>query len=244
MALPSRATLRTNARIRADQDNSDFPTDAAYNTYLDDAARETWWDLRVAGWPINFNSTFFTSTGATFYSLSAASPAVTVQVASVHGIYLRLGTEFYPLKRVNEGQRATLMSTTFQPQGFAGFYDLRIDPVTGPGVELLPPSPGGTYRVDYILEHPGFANDADTWYGPARSDSMVVLRAAEYAVKKEGPARASEAAAIHAEYQEMLAKVTNTASWFDMRNAASVRDVSSEATRFSFDYPLAGPDRW
>lgn len=241
MALPTRATLRTLARVRADQDASDFPTDAQYNAYLDDAARETMWDLRVAGWPINFSTTTVIGAGASFYPLSAATPAVTTQVASIHGVYLKLGTEYYPVHRVNEGQRATLMSTTFQPQGFSGFYDPRIDPVTGPGIEILPPNPSGTYRIDYIAEHPGFASDSDVWYGPSRSDSMIVLLAACYGVRKEGSARSGEAEILMQEYKDLLTKVTSAASWFDMRNSAKIRDVATEGQRFSFDYPVAGP---
>lgn len=237
MALPTRATLRTNARARADQDSSDFPTDAQYNVYLDDAAREVWWDLRVAGWPVNFSSLTFTATGASFYPFALAG-----QVASIHGVYYISGQDQYPLHRVNEGNRASLRSTSFTPAGFAGFYDPRIDPSTGPGIELLPAPASGSYKVDYILEHPGFFGDSDAWYGPARSDSLVTIRAAYYAVKKEGPARLGEAQDLLQEYKEMLQKVTESATWFDARNPMQIRDVSSERSRFMFDYPIAGPD--
>lgn len=237
MALPTRATLRTNARIRADQDSSDFPTDAQYNVYLDDAARETWWDLRVAGWPVNFASLSITASGLNFYPFSLSG-----QVASIHGVYYIDGSgNVYPVSRVNEGKRAVLQSSTMATQ-YAGFYDPRIDPVTGPGIELLPRPAQGSYRVDYILEHPGFASDADTWYGPAGSDSLVVLKAAVYGVKKEGEARAADAASLMQEYQEMLQKVISRATWFDLRNPAQIRDEVSQRSRFAFDYPVAGPD--
>jgi len=235
MALPTRATLRTFARVRADQDASDFPTDAQYNMYLDDAAREVWWDLRAAGWPINFQSLSITASGLTFYPFSLAG-----QVSSIHGVYFVTGNEVYPMHRVNEGKRAVLQSGTTQSTGYAGFYDPRIDPVLGPGIELLPRPATGSYRVDYVLEHPGFASDTDVWYGPARSDSMIVLKAAYMGVRKEGQARAGEAAALMQEYAAMLAQVVAAASWFDLRSPQMIRDVTSEQNRFAFDYPVAG----
>ena len=242
MALPQRSDLRTYARLLADQDSSDFPTDTQYNLYLDKGARKVWWDLRVAGWPVNFASTVITATGATQYALSGGSPSVTTQVASIHGVYFLQGSDFYPLHRINEGKRAALMSSTFQPSGYAGWYDYRVDPTTGPTVEILPKPTAGTYRVDYISEFPGFASDSDTWYGPAGSDVLVSCWAAYLAVRKEGPARLPEAQALLADYKDELAEVVNRASWADMRNPAQIRDVNSEFNRYSFDYPLAGPD--
>lgn len=235
MALPTRATLRVLARTRADQDASDFPTDAQYNMFLDDAAREVWWDLRAAGWPINFSSLSITASGLSFYPF-----AVSGQVASIHGVYFVTGNEVYPLHRVNEGKRAVLQSGSTQNTGYAGFYDLRIDPVAGPGVELLPRPASGSYRIDYILSHPGFASDADTWWGPAMSDSLVALKAAYMGVRKEGSARSGEANALLEEYAAMFQKVAARASWFDMRNSQQIRDVSSEQSRGAFDYPVAG----
>lgn len=40
----TRAILRDEARILADQDGADFPSDAQYNVYLDQARKEVWRD--------------------------------------------------------------------------------------------------------------------------------------------------------------------------------------------------------
>jgi hypothetical protein len=48
----ARKHLRNRARIRADQTDSTFPTDEEYNLLLDEAARETWYDLVQSGWPV------------------------------------------------------------------------------------------------------------------------------------------------------------------------------------------------
>lgn len=242
MALPTLATIRTGAQIRADHDSSDFPTQAQYNILCSDAAREVWWDLRQAGFPVNFATSTFTANGTTFYPVTGMTPAVTTQVASVHGAYYLLGTDYYPLHRINEGKRAGLRSSSYQPSGFSGFYDVRYDPTLGLGIELLPPPQSGTYVIDYIAEHPGLALDTDTWYGPAGSDVLVSLKAAYFAVKKEGAARMSEAQGLLADYKDLLQSVTSRATWLDMRNPAQVRDINSELGRYSFDYPLAGPD--
>lgn len=232
----TRAQLRTNARARADQDNSDFPTDTQYNVYLDSAGGSVWLDLIQAGWPIDFSTVTLAGTGAATIALGVGS------ILGVHGVYLKSGGDFLPLSRLNEGQRASLMSQQSPQAGFPGFYEVRINPTTGPVIEFLPLSAaGGSYRVDYVPVWPGFANDSDTWYGPIGSDELLEIRAARYGVLKEGRS-GPEAQALDAEYARQLEQVTRTASWFDLRNPAMIRDVTSTGRRFAFDYPVGGPD--
>jgi hypothetical protein len=240
----SRAGLRTAARTFADQDNSGFPTDTQYNLYLDQASRDVWWRLVGAGWPVNFATTLITATGVNthFYPLYAGNPAPLGTVGSVVGVYFQQGTDYYPLHRVNEGKRAALLSSTYMPQGFAGFYDVRLDAMFGMGVELLPPPAQGLYKIDYLPEYRGFASDTDRWFGPAGSDEMISLRAAWYGVGKEGEARGASQASLSQMYQQVWDEVQRRATWLDLRNPAQIRDVNSERGRFSFDYALAGPD--
>lgn len=232
------------AQIFADQDASDFPTTTQYNTILDLAGKEVWYDLLKAGYPVNFSTTIITASGATFYPLSGGNPSVTGGVVGVHGVYFIQGADYYPMERVNEGHRAALLSSTFMPSGYAGFYNVMVDPTSGIGVELLPKPVTGSYKVDYIPEWPGFASDVAVWTGPARSDQLVALKAAYYGVKKEGSARAEDAASLDSDYGKLLQNVQDTASWLDLRNPAQIRDVMSQKSRFVFDYPIAGPDRF
>jgi len=230
----TRAQLRTNARVRADQDNSDFPTDTAYNTYLDSAGASVWLDLIQAGWPIDFSTTTLTGTGSATITLGVGT------ILGVHGVYLKSGGDFLPLSRVNEGQRAALMSQQSAQAGFPGFYEVRMNPTLGPVIEFLPLSAaGGQYRIDYIPAWPGFASDADTWYGPVGSDELLEIRAARYGMLKEGRT-GGEVQALEQEYQRQLEQTTRTASWFDMRNPAQIRDVTGVTRRFAFDYPVSG----
>jgi hypothetical protein len=57
----SRSDLRTRARLAADQDDSDFPTDDQYNLWIEAAKREVWYDLVTAGWPVNHESANITA---------------------------------------------------------------------------------------------------------------------------------------------------------------------------------------
>jgi hypothetical protein len=226
--LTTRAQIRTRARLRADQDDSTFPDDTEYNLLIDAAAKETWYDLIHAGWPINFASVTKTATGSNPITLGVSGT-----IAFVRGVFCNRGGAYDELRRVPEGERAALMSST----GQASFYDVRIDPTNGPVLELLPLPSSGSYVVQYILEHPGFAADATEWYGPARSDELVILRAAAAGCRKEGNDQG--ASMLDREYAMLLDKVQAMASWFDMRNGHTIRDVGPLAAgRDPFDYDV------
>lgn len=229
--MATRAQLRTRARTRADQDDSTFPSDTEYNDFLDEAAKETWYDLVQAGWPINFATVDKTAAGTNPITLGVSGT-----IAFIRGVSYVNGTTRHELKRLNEGDRATLESVSGTTQ--ASHYEVRIDPTNGPVLELLPLPSSGTYRVQYVLEHPGFAGESTEWYGPGRSDELLVLRAAAKGCRKEGNDQG--AAQLDREYLLLLEKVQNMASWFDMRNPATIRDVGNmlDVGRDPFDYDV------
>lgn len=231
--MATRAEIRTRARIRADQNDSAFPTNTEYDYLIDEAAKEAWFDLVFSGWPINF----------TVLNKAVATNPITLgisgTVAFIRGVYFIEGSVYHELKRVQEGDRATLLSqsSTSRPSQ----YDVRIDPTNGPVLELLPQPASGTVRVEYILEHPGFAADGTAWYGPARSDELIVLRAAAKAMRKEGNDQG--AAQVDREYTMLLDKVQQMAGWFNMRHSAVIRDVGDATGRGArsadgFDYDV------
>jgi hypothetical protein len=232
MAYNDRATLRSRARVRADQDLSTFPSDSQYNDFLDDAGRETWFDLVAAGWPANFTSQTVTPGG------SPAQIAAGAPVLGVRSVFYNFGGQFWPLRRINPGKEALLRSLNNQTN-FASFYEVRQDITLGTVVEFFPTQAQGNYRVDYVPDFAGFANDAALWQGPPRSDEMLVTKAAAKGCRKEqneGMARA-----LDAEYATLYKKVTAAATWLDMRNPAQIRDETSLSSRTSFDFPVAGP---
>lgn len=229
----SRSTLKQRARIRADQDRSTFADDTQYNYLVNEGVREAWYDLVMGGWPVNYTAVNKTATGAATITLGASGA-----VAFIRGVYYKDGTNYYELRRLNEGDRASLLSTTGAARAEA--YEARIDSVVGPVIELLPVPTSGTYRIEYVPEVLELLTDADTWYGPARSDELIVLKTASKACRKEGNSQG--AAELDREYVMLLEKVQNMASWFDMRNSAQIRDVTSGRGHDPFDHRVAGPD--
>ncbi len=232
--MSTRAQLRTYARARADQTDSEFPSDAEYNVWLDDGAREVWYDLVQAGWPVNYTAVNKTAAGTNPITLGVSGT-----IAFIRGVYYKQGTTYTELRRITEGDRASLLSVTGTTA--ASHYEMRIDATNGPVLELLPLPSSGTYRVEYILEHPGFSGDSVSWYGPGRSDELLVLKAAAKGCRKEGNDQGAKQ--LSDEYVYLLSKVQAMASWFDQRNAATIRDVGMEAQlgggrRDPFDYDV------
>lgn len=230
--MATRAQLRTYARERADQDAATFPTDTQYNTYLDQAAKEVWYDLLQAGWPVNFSTVTKTATSTSFIPLSVSGT-----VAAIRGVYFYSsdGTTM-ELRKLNEGDRAGMLSIPGTDR--ASRYDYRIDATSGPGIELFPHVSAGSYKVDYILEHPGFSGDSDVWYGPARSDELLVIRAAMKGAAKEQ--NSDLVRQLMQDYSVLMSQVQAMASWADMRNSASIRDVGNplRTPRDPFDFDV------
>lgn len=216
--MATRAELRTRARVRADQDASTFPSDTQYNSMLDEAAKDVWYDFVSAGWPA-LRSDWTTSTQA------GVGSGVPTGATFIIGVYRVDGSVFTELRRLNEGDRATMMSPTGGP---ATHYIVESDLTSGlgPVIWVYPPS-AITLRIEYIQEFAGFTNDASVWFGPPRSDQLIVLRAAAAGCRKEDNEPAARA--LDREYDQLLEKSLAMASWLDMRNPATIRDVGGDA---------------
>jgi hypothetical protein len=218
--MATRADIRTSARIKADQDNSTFPSDDQYNVWIDDKAKDVWWGLVQAGWPVNFSSANLTANGTSQLVLSGTGGTV----AMVRGVFRQdAGGQYVELQRMQEGQRAGLYSPNGQQM--ADYYDVLIDPTLGTVIELLPAPASGVYRVDYVLDFPGFASDTTVWYGPSRTAELIATLVAAEGLAKEGDAQG--AAVLEAKADKLREKILETASWLDARNPARVRDVES-----------------
>jgi hypothetical protein len=231
----TRAELKNRAKSRADADGSDFPSDTSWNFYLDEAAREVLGDLVLAGWPMDYDTaTVITNSATRVYALGATNVLATTMVYTISG------GQVSELKRVNPGH-VPLLRSTGANGGISRFYEVRSSLTLGPVIELFPPV-GGTYFVDYIQDWPGFVTDGGNpvWNGPARSDELITLRAAEKAVRKEG--RSSDGDRLTVEYDKLLVKVKDLAGRFDMRNPAQMRDEASTLTTNAWNGDMfAGP---
>lgn len=230
-----RANIRTRARIRADQDASGFPTDTQANLIIDECAKEVFFDLVGAGWPADYSTTNITANGATLYQLNSGNP-----ILGVVAVYAQIGAELFLLKRTPEDRIDSLRSLSAVSAGQPGYYHIRVSSTQGPVVEFLPKPTSGTFRVDHIAEFAGFAADGTVWFGPARSDELIVLKAASKFCKKEG--EVADAQALMQEYAELFQKVVGAASWLDMRNQPVIRDVEGMASRDLFKFNVVGPD--
>lgn len=229
--MATRSDIRTRARIRADQDSSTFPTDTQYNLLIDEAARDVYYDLIQAGWPIRPSSTTLSVTGSQYTVLGVSD------VAFVTNVLYDQGGTWRELPRIREGDRAALMTQT---GGEAQAYMVHVS-TSGVAIELLPLTTG-SYRVEYILDFTGFAADGTVWHGPVRSDELIVLAAAAKGCRKEGNDQG--AAQLSQEYAIMLEKVQNMAGWLNMRHAATIRDVGNplRGLRNGFDYNVDTSD--
>lgn len=229
--MATRADIRTRARVRADQDASTFPTDTQYNLLIDEAARDVYYDLIQAGWPIKPSSTNLSVTGSQYTTIPLSD------IAFITGVFYDQGGTWRELPRIREGDRAALMTQT---GGEAQAYGVTVS-TAGVQIELLPLTTG-TYRVEYIADFTGFAADATVWHGPVRSDELIVLAAAAKGCRKEGNDQG--AAQLDREYAIMLEKVQNMAGWLNMRHSATIRDVGNPlgGIRNGFDYNVDASD--
>lgn len=189
--MATRLTLRDSARIAADQDNSTFPTDAAYNDFINRAARVIWRRMLVAGWKPAKENHFITAATPSTY-------LITNPVSVVHTIYQVASAVStvpisQPLIRLKPEDRFWLL---LQPGSSGAIaYELMhgtVEDIVQAGeanekmkVELFPTQTAGFYLVHYTPQFSGFTSDADIWIGPDGSDELIILMAAIEGSRKE-----------------------------------------------------------
>lgn len=226
-----RANIRTRARIRADQDASTFPTDAQYNFIIDECGRTVYYDLIGAGFPFKETAANIVVSGFNeAYTLNSGNP-----IHSITGVFYRDSAGLRELKRLGRDMEAALVSQAGNTVPATHYLPV-LDINAGPGISLFPGQTGGTYQVNYLPDWPGFANDADVWRGPARSDELIVLMAAAKGARKEG--EVDDAKALEEEYRELWVRVVEQAAFFDRRNPDKMRDVNRSGVYDPFDYPI------
>lgn len=157
--------------------------------------------------------------------------AGSAQVFGVNGV-CRSDAIRTPLRRLDEGSRESLETGTGLPTA----YEV-VMTATGAQLRVYPPTATGTVIARVLREHAGLEADTDRWYGPARSDELIVLKAAAKGCRKEGNDQG--AAQLDREYMLLLEKVQNMASWMHMRHAPVIRDVGDQFMRRDpFDYDV------
>lgn len=214
--MSTRAEIRSLARIKADQTNSNFPTDVEYNLLIDEAGRSVWRKLIKAGWSPSRGTTAITANGAPTYNV-AANTHIVVSVMRVEGTTrTRL-----PLVKPEEWETYLSMGN-----GPALVYEV-LGGVTGQlAITFYPRPTSGSYEVWFQETFPGFANDAATFTGPQGSADLIAIAAAIQGKKKEG----MEAGDLRDEFAEKYAEVCEDAGLLNSQNPATVRDVRNPSS--------------
>lgn len=223
--MATRATIRALARVRADQTNSTFPTDAEYNTLIDACASRVWRKLVKAGWRPARTTVSITATGA-------ASYAVGTNVSLILAVNRVEGTQHSKLSRLKQEDYASYLS---MPAGPGLVYDLVNGVVATQAIEFYPRPSTGTYEVIYISRFAGFAADGDTWIGPDGSDELVALDAAIMGLGKEG----DPATQLRDDYATAYAAICEQADWLDATQQQVVRDVRDSSQIDPFSYGIS-----
>lgn len=217
--MPTVAQIETRARIRADQDQSTFPTSAQYLELISDAAEELWNRMVAAGCKPAQTALQITATGASSYNLAT-------NVLSVLSVERHEGVDRLPLVRVQEEDLPALRSLTTNYQ--ATHYDLVGGAVATLTIELLPTPSSGLYTVRYIPRFTRYTLTTENWFGPPRSDEYIVVATAIKALRKEG----DEARDLVQELNAIFEDVVRMASWQDAQGTGRVRDIHRPGSRY------------
>jgi hypothetical protein len=241
----TRAQIRTQARVAADQDGTtSFPTDAAYNDIINLAADFVWRRMVNSGWKPTKATTTITATGV---AVALPGPVATIDtvypVASLSST-VPIGPA---LKRVKPESLVTLLTA---PTGstLATAYDLfngstSVGASTSPSIQLFPPVTSGFYVINYTPQFSGFTNDADTWSGPEGSAELIILQSAIDGANKE-----NDPGGVVPSLQSKLEKRTQEIidfSNFLFERPQTVRDVHhvNQIKNFGFN-AHEGWDEW
>lgn len=209
--MATRATLRDNARMRADQDSSDFPTDDQYNVYLDKAAARVWRQLVRLGWKPDRGLKAITANSAVAYEIGE-------DVSTILYVHRVDGTIHYQIQRLKDEERTGLMGRT----GEATRYEI-VGGATGPlEIELWPTPTSGSYQVRYVKKWVGFDDDQMEWLGPDGSDELIELDAAIQGTMKENGDPSDLKQQLNAAWDDVIAG----AGWLDGLNPGTVRDAN------------------
>lgn len=213
--MATRLTLRTAARIAADQDNSTFPDDTTYNVILDQSARTVWRRMLGAGWkPDRTSITTNLVAGTSQYTIGT-------DVSVIHSVMFIQGNVRTPLTRIKPEDLPSILTL---PAGQPQCYDILNGGTVAFLVELYPtPSAGGQVDIRYTKRFPGFTADGDTWIGPDGSDELIILLTAIEGARKEDNRAHIEM--LETQYTERYKEVTEAMGWLDSQGQQRVRDA-------------------
>lgn len=211
--MTTRAEIRAEARALADQENSTFPTDAQYNTYINNAIRAVVRKMIRAGWNPDRTILQVSATGDPFYSIGT-------DVSVVTDVYRVTGGRRVAVPRAKP---ETAPAMEAYSTGEARGYLLVGGALTDLQLHLFPASSVGEYEVHYVKRFEGLSSDSAHWYGPEGSAELVAILAAIDGKDKEG----DDTRALQEKAALRWREVSEQAGWLDAKGQQTVRDVTS-----------------
>lgn len=215
MASVTLSTLRTRARARCDQVNSQFVADSELNAFLNASADELY-DILVQKFGDDYyakSSSFTTAANTPTYDLPA-------DFYKLLGIDLKVAGETLTLERYAFRDRNLYSNSPTLPLGKQ--YRYRLE---GSKIRLTPtPDAGEAGTIWYVPLRTQMSADGDTLDGVSGWEEYVVVDAAIKCVAKEE----GDPSVLMAEKAALLRRIESASAHRDAGAPPSVADVWSD----------------
>jgi hypothetical protein len=209
------ASLRDQARLRADMQNSKFVSDAEFNQYISDSYAELY-DLLVSKF-----EDYYTADPLVFHVDSGNTYDLPVDFYKLKGLDRALSdsNDWYTLRPFTFEDRNARRSAT----RFRGLYPAIRYRIFGNKILFSPDDQAaGNYRMWYIPRYTPLVNDTDTVEDVIGWEVYIVVDAAMKALQKEE----SDISVIMAMKQALIARIDTMAANRDVGEPDRVTDIS------------------
>lgn len=218
------AELRTQARQRADQEDSNFVPDAELNTYVNNSIAELH-DILIQA----YSSDYYLSEYDFSTVADQAAYALPADFYKVMGVDVQLnGSDFFTIKRFNFNERNKY--DDFGVWSVLGITAVRYR-VMGSNLRFTPiPDNATQVKLWYIPVATKLVADTDELSDlNAYSEYVVVDAAIKMMLKEE-----SDASALYQQKADLKKRITEAANNRDAANPDSVRDIYGENSDYFF----------
>lgn len=209
------ASLRDQARLRADMQNSKFVSDEEFNQYISDSYAELY-DLLVSKF-----EDYYTADPLVFHLDSGNTYDLPVDFYKLKGLDRALSdsNDWYTLRPFTFEDRNARRSAT----RFRGLYPAIRYRIFGNKILFSPDDQAaGNYRMWYIPRYTPLINDTDTVEDVIGWEVYIVVDAAMKALQKEE----SDISVVMAMKQALIARIDTMAANRDVGEPDRVTDIS------------------
>lgn len=216
--------LRTQARQRADMENSSFVSDSELTNYINASIAELH-DILIQSYGEEYfitSTTFSTASGTASYSLPAT-------FYKLHGVDVAInGTEFLTIKKFNFNERNRLTDSAGWTA--TGVPSIRYR-ILGSSIHFSPvPNAVSTVKLWYTPVATKLSADADTLDDFNQYSEYVITDAAIKMLQKEE----SDVSVLMAQKQALLQRITYASQNRDAGESEAISDVYSEIDDYLF----------